>query len=120
MAPGANLDSALNLLMGAYYAQYLAGEPFGMRWPEAEVDVVLAGLRDGRRADGRREKRCPEASMAAARGVLGKRGDELDGLRLPSPSAPAGYLITAIVSPAATAPPSLTFSSSTLPASGGR
>jgi len=44
VARGANLDAALNMLMGAYYAQYLAGQPFGTRWPEAEVDVVLAGL----------------------------------------------------------------------------
>jgi len=44
VAPGANLDAALHMLMGAYYAQYLSGDPFVLRWPEAEVDLVVAGL----------------------------------------------------------------------------
>src|SRR3954452_5311384 len=44
VARGANLDAALHMLMGAYYAQYLAGDPFVMRWPEAEVDLMVAGL----------------------------------------------------------------------------
>jgi AcrR family transcriptional regulator len=53
VAAGANLDAALHMLIGAYYAQYLSGEPFGMRWPEAEVDVALVGLTET--GDGRRE-----------------------------------------------------------------
>src|SRR5215211_3582239 len=38
VAPGADLDAALHMLMGAYYAQYLSGDPFAPHWPQAEVD----------------------------------------------------------------------------------
>jgi AcrR family transcriptional regulator len=34
-----------NMLIGAYYAQYLAGEPFADDWAARIVDAVLAGLR---------------------------------------------------------------------------
>src|SRR3954451_4760012 len=44
VAPEANLDPALHMLTGAYYAQYLSGDPFSLRWPESEVDLVVAGL----------------------------------------------------------------------------
>jgi AcrR family transcriptional regulator len=53
VSPGADLDAALHMLTGAYYAQYLAGDPFNLRWPEAEVDVMLDGLREA--AGGRRQ-----------------------------------------------------------------
>jgi hypothetical protein len=42
---GADLDAAVQALVGAYYAQYLAGAPFPRRWPGSVVDVVLDGLR---------------------------------------------------------------------------
>jgi AcrR family transcriptional regulator len=42
----ADVDAAVHMLVGAYYAQYLAGDPFTLHWPEAEVDVVLGGLRE--------------------------------------------------------------------------
>jgi AcrR family transcriptional regulator len=45
VATGADLDAAVHMLTGVYYAQYLSGDPFAQHWPEAEVDVVLAGLR---------------------------------------------------------------------------
>ena len=31
-------------LVGSYYAQYLAGQPFPEDWPEAAVDTVLVGI----------------------------------------------------------------------------
>jgi hypothetical protein len=37
---------AVNLLVGAYYAQYLANTPFSEQWSAAVVDAVLAGLYD--------------------------------------------------------------------------
>jgi AcrR family transcriptional regulator len=45
LRPGADLDAAVQALVGAYYAQYLAGVPFPRRWPGSLVDVVLDGLR---------------------------------------------------------------------------
>jgi len=40
----ADLDAAVAALVGAYYAQYLAGRPFPRAWPTPVVDVVLGGL----------------------------------------------------------------------------
>ncbi|HEX9370778.1 MAG TPA: TetR/AcrR family transcriptional regulator [Roseiflexaceae bacterium] len=40
----ADLDLAGNMLIGAYYAQYLAGEPFADDWAERTVDAVLASI----------------------------------------------------------------------------
>jgi AcrR family transcriptional regulator len=40
----ANLDVAVNMLVGSYYAQYLAGDSFPDDWPEAVVDAILGGL----------------------------------------------------------------------------
>jgi AcrR family transcriptional regulator len=42
---GADLDAAVQALVGAYYAQYLSGAPFPRRWPGSVVDIVLDGLR---------------------------------------------------------------------------
>jgi hypothetical protein len=33
------------MLVGSYYAQYLAGEPFPEDWPEAVVEALLSGVR---------------------------------------------------------------------------
>jgi hypothetical protein len=33
-----------NMLIGAYYAQYLTGTPFADDWAECAVDAVLRGL----------------------------------------------------------------------------
>lgn len=41
----ADLDLAVNALVGAYYAQYLAGDPFVAGWEERTVDLVLDGVR---------------------------------------------------------------------------
>lgn len=41
---GGDVEAAVNMLIGSYYAQYLAGNPFPDDWPEAVVDAVLAGL----------------------------------------------------------------------------
>ena len=41
---GADLDAAVQALVGAFYAQALAGTPFARGWPEPLVDVVLRGL----------------------------------------------------------------------------
>lgn len=42
---GAEIDLAVNMLVGAFYAQYVAGHPFASDWSERLVDAVLAGLR---------------------------------------------------------------------------
>jgi AcrR family transcriptional regulator len=41
----ADLDAAVNMLVGSYYAQYLAGDPFPGDWPDAVVHAVLDGLK---------------------------------------------------------------------------
>jgi AcrR family transcriptional regulator len=41
---GADTEAGVNMLVGSYYAQYLAGEPFPNSWPEAVVGTVLEGL----------------------------------------------------------------------------
>lgn len=41
---GADLDLAANMLIGAYYAQYLAGVLFADNWAEQVVDAALASL----------------------------------------------------------------------------
>lgn len=40
----ASLEVAANMLIGPYYAQYLAGVPFAADWSEQIVDAVLAGI----------------------------------------------------------------------------
>jgi AcrR family transcriptional regulator len=40
----ADIEAAVNMLVGSYYAQYLAGVPFPEDWPEGVVDTVLDGL----------------------------------------------------------------------------
>jgi len=39
-----NIEAAVNMLVGSYYAQYLAGTPFSDDWPEAIVETILSGL----------------------------------------------------------------------------
>jgi AcrR family transcriptional regulator len=45
LAGDADLEAALDLLMGAYQSHYLSGEPFPERWEERIVDVILAAVR---------------------------------------------------------------------------
>lgn len=40
---GADLETALNMLIGSYYAHYLAGTPVAQDWPERAVRLVLSG-----------------------------------------------------------------------------
>jgi AcrR family transcriptional regulator len=40
----ADIEAAVNMLVGSYYAQYLAGDPSSEEWPEAVVRTVLEGL----------------------------------------------------------------------------
>ncbi len=42
--PDADIALAVNMLVGAFYAQYLASAPFAEDWSEKLVDAVLAGL----------------------------------------------------------------------------
>jgi AcrR family transcriptional regulator len=42
--PEADLDTAGAMLIGAYYAHYLGGQPFPANWVERVVDTLLAGL----------------------------------------------------------------------------
>lgn len=39
-----NIGLSVNLLVGAFYAQYLEGRPLGEGWAECVVDTVLWGL----------------------------------------------------------------------------
>jgi hypothetical protein len=39
--------SASNMLIGAFYAQYLGGDPFVVDWAEQAVGTVLKGLSPG-------------------------------------------------------------------------
>lgn len=41
---GVDPDLAINLLVGAFYAQYLEGRPFEGSWAECVVDSVLRGI----------------------------------------------------------------------------
>lgn len=41
---GADLALAVHMLVGAYYAQYLAGTPFAVGWSVDVVTAVLAGM----------------------------------------------------------------------------
>ena len=41
-----DLEAAVNMLIGSYYARYLAGDPFPEEWPEAVVGTVLKGLNE--------------------------------------------------------------------------
>ncbi|NJN14973.1 MAG: TetR/AcrR family transcriptional regulator [Oscillochloris sp.] len=42
---GVDLELSANMLVGAYYAQYLSGMPFSADWPERVVDAALAGIK---------------------------------------------------------------------------
>ena len=39
-----DIDLAINLLVGAFYAQYLEGRAFDTGWEERVVDMVLTGI----------------------------------------------------------------------------
>ena len=41
---GVDLDLAVSMMIGAYYAQYLEGTPFADTWAARTVDTILAGL----------------------------------------------------------------------------
>ena len=41
---GANVALAVNMLVGAFYAQYLAGDPSTEDWSEKLVEALLEGL----------------------------------------------------------------------------
>lgn len=45
LAADADLDTAVNALVGSFYAGYLAGARIPDDWPERAVELVLAGLR---------------------------------------------------------------------------
>jgi Tetracyclin repressor-like, C-terminal domain len=42
--PGADIDAAVDLFMGAYQTRYLSGEPFGERWEERAVEALLRSV----------------------------------------------------------------------------
>lgn len=44
LAPDADIGLAVNMLVGALYAQYLAGAPFAEDWSRRVVDAVLVSL----------------------------------------------------------------------------
>ena len=44
LSPDADLDTAVLMLSGAYYAQHVGGEPIGPDWEERIVDAALRGL----------------------------------------------------------------------------
>ena len=45
LRPDADIEMGAQMLVGAYYAQYLAGIPFREGWDEHVVDTILMGLR---------------------------------------------------------------------------
>jgi AcrR family transcriptional regulator len=45
LAHDADLETAVNALVGSYYASYLAGGRVPRNWPERAVELVLRGLR---------------------------------------------------------------------------
>lgn len=46
IASDADVDTAVNMLVGSFYARYLTGEAIPKDWPERVVNVVLVGLQD--------------------------------------------------------------------------
>ena len=42
--PTADIDAAVNLLVGSFYARYLTGERVPVNWPERIVNVVWPGI----------------------------------------------------------------------------
>jgi AcrR family transcriptional regulator len=44
LGEAADAEAAVNMLVGSYYAQYLAGDPFPDGWPETVVGTILEGL----------------------------------------------------------------------------
>jgi len=49
LRPDADIEMGAQLLVGAFYAQYLAGVPFPEGWDERVVGTVLLGLRRSRK-----------------------------------------------------------------------
>lgn len=47
LSPAVDLDTVVDMLMGAYHARFLSGEPFPEGWEERVVDAILDGLRAG-------------------------------------------------------------------------
>ncbi len=41
---GVDLEMVIDMMLGAYYARYLSGEPFPDDWPQSVVDAVLKSL----------------------------------------------------------------------------
>jgi hypothetical protein len=44
LATDADLETAVNALVGSYYASYLAGSRVPRNWPERAVALILRGL----------------------------------------------------------------------------
>lgn len=44
LRPDADIALAVNMLVGAFYAQYVAGDPFAADWSAKLVDTLLRGL----------------------------------------------------------------------------
>jgi AcrR family transcriptional regulator len=47
LPPDADLETAIEIAFGAYYARYIAGEPFDDGWDERIADATLRSLRAG-------------------------------------------------------------------------
>lgn len=46
LGEAADAEAAVNMLVGSYYAQYLAGDPFPEDWPGSVVRMILEGLNE--------------------------------------------------------------------------
>lgn len=44
IAADADVDAAVNMLVGSFYARYLTGEAISKDWPERVVNIVMKGL----------------------------------------------------------------------------
>ena len=42
--PDADIDAAVDLIMGAYQTRYISGERFGERWEERIVDALMRAV----------------------------------------------------------------------------
>jgi len=47
ISPGADLNAAMELLIGSLFTRALAGDRSPHPWPERAVDTILTGLRPG-------------------------------------------------------------------------
>jgi AcrR family transcriptional regulator len=86
LAPDADLDTAVLMLSGAYYAQHVGGEPAGADWEARIVDAALRGLGAVAGAGGRRPLR--RRAGGRARSAVGAICPKVQTARAAAPAGP--------------------------------